>query len=281
MLLLVFFSCKEEGGKEKYNPEKAGAEIINSVEISGWPAGTTAGNSDVTFDASRLFVRQNNILYIFEKSNDDIRRMNHFGLPSPVFSSYNKPSGMALFGNVLIIPSFNHNALVYDIVITLGGNFCKQVSLNDIRISIPEDSLVTSLNIGKNHDDNTLWIWVTYSKAEIKYDKYFIYEFNFINISEIIFNKLSEKSLAKPQYLYCAAINGTELWYYSYDQDNSDNNIPDIPNIYLCDLNDISNVLKTVKLNYLGIQDKAGGFAYDGIYLWVTIGDKLLQLKPL
>lgn len=274
---IIFFNCYPSDPApifREYDPKKAGAEILESYDLSDIYV-TNTNDFYIHFSefGGKYYFVHNYKIYIFDKNSMIKEREINLDIRNfyPEFSSLNKDyyyntdiavnKDKILFSYNLFIKNLNfiNKISIFDMDLS-GDNFRELDASSDLGLYI--GPLQIGYNSGREH------IWILDNKYDIYYYKYDKTSDNYIK-SYLIYAKF----LAHGQLSF---YNDT-VWY-SYEPRALTGEVY----IEERNLNESNIILKKIDVNYLGTLSSPEDVHFDGEYLWIIIEkDGKMQLLKL
>jgi hypothetical protein len=283
-LLLLFYSCDAILGErtlKPYNPQKAGATIVESYNITGQiKIGGTHGNSDNKLYYYKYGVAEyNNVIYIinygriyiFEKDTFNKIREISIKMPLPGLSSTETCKHLAITSgsNALLFYNFVNDSYFYSLDLMTGDT---------VLISKLNDGVFTDVSnitaMGYNKADDTIWF-------QVRQEYEFSYCFFKYDVDEKALVFIEQKDGHYKYGYNNITIHGDILWLCGYTRYN----INDMKNIgiYKYSFENPEEELHFINVEYLNTLTLPQSPHYDGehIYLMVERNNQIQMLKLL
>lgn len=272
LFLIIFFGCVSmDLPLFPYDPEKAGAEIIESYDLSEFIKGY-----DVHFCANEnlFYIAHKNKIFIFDKENLTYQKT----ITNNIYSLYSGNYEIRSFditvikdkilSSVYLFP-FEEKGKYINVISDLSGD-------NLIEVDSSSDIGNISGIFGYNYDKDCLWSFTAEYITNNSYKSYKMY------INEYKFDELSGNYFfnLKYDYPYDMArdeifMNGTTLVGYQYSEE------PYVSEIEIRDVNNYEKDLLKINIFYLNTNKWVEDLIYDDDYLWIIVekDDKMQLLK--
>ena len=270
LFLFIFFGCVSmDLPLFPYDPEKAGAEIIESYDLSEFIKGDYVHfcvNKDL------FYIAYENKIYIFDKENFNYKRTITYNINSLYSGNYKIQSVDITIVKDKILSSFylfafEEKGKTINVISDLSGD-------NLIEVDSSSDIGNISSCFGYNYDKDCLWS-LNVEYFTINSYKMYINEYKFDDILGNYFFNL------KYEYPYDMArdeifINGTTLVGYHYSEE------PYVSEIEIRDINELGRTLLKINVFYLNTNRWVEDLIYDNGYFWIIVKkDGKMQLLKL
>lgn len=267
-LIIIIYSCPlDELPYYEYNPQKAGAEIIEALDLSQY-----ISSDDYSFYifGKTIYLAGNNKVLLISKNNFSVIGSYSYNLNS-LYSNidYYKNKGIVVCENKILLCYYLSLNQSYGKFILLesdlSGDNCKEINTNI-------DLIAENFNgeIGYNKLDNEFWI------NDISENKTIFINYYFLDSTNENYNLLSRANISNIINGYNYVIDGNYITYAKFNDPNGMYSI--IKKIInFSNENEIE-----IKVNYLGTKSAVQDIQWDDEYLWVIIEkDSKMQLLKL
>jgi len=321
-MFLCFFTCCCSGEPRQnyyqppvkeikpYDPEKAGAVIVSSYDITDNIAFLETGkighitektNYDLAVYKNSLYIRIRNILYIFDKNSMQKLREIVINLPHEYnFLPYSDPgyaisNGLAVIGSQVFMLFMDHDHRPYKVYLfNLNLNTGKTQYINEEKLGIKFNNGIPNM-MGYDQQRNAIWFRIEDYSEEASGVYYYYFQYDtgtktFTRIDEAVWS--SEVGWAKQKtdpradpprcHLIATSISGNECWnVYIYSMPRRYEEA-----FFVVDRRSMDSLTEpagSIDVEYLGTFSLPQSIIYDNPYIWMLVerNDRMQMLKLL